>query len=126
MTQKPKGNVAKGAELRDVRRTKPFTMLSNEAITDPRLSLEAIGLIAYLTHLPPGWQVRHGHLQATLRVGREKLRRIIRELEDGGYVLRAPIRLENGRMNGWQYLFSDVPGDLLPYRAAAKTEARDD
>lgn len=91
-------------------------MLSNDAITDPELSLEAVGLIAYLAYLPPGWQVRHGHLQATLRVGREKLRRIIKELEAGGYVLRAPVRLENGQMNGWQYLFSDVPDDLQPYR----------
>lgn len=116
MADKPRGNVAKGSEFQDARRTRPFTMLSNDAITDPRLSLEAIGLIAYLTHLPPGWQVRHKHLQATLRVGREKLRRIVAELEDGGYILRAPARLPNGQMNGWRYLFSDVPADLLPYR----------
>jgi hypothetical protein len=53
-----------------------------------RLSLEAIGMAVYLSSLPPAWEVRPGHLARAWGIGRDKVRRIFKELEDYGILVR--------------------------------------
>ena len=78
-------------------RTSPereFTALPNAIFRDPRLSLEGKGLLGYLLSLPPSWEVRPAVVCKTLSadtgrpLGKDRLRRMFKELIDAGYMAR--------------------------------------
>ncbi len=70
----------------------PYTMISNDLIRDQNLSLECRGLIIYLLSHNDGWCIRISQLLDHLKpqMGRDKLRRLIREAANAGYM-----RVEN-------------------------------
>lgn len=73
-----------------------FTVLPNGTIRDPRLSLDALGLLVKLISRPPNWEVRPYQLQKECSIGRDKLRRLLAELEDSGYLVRTKSRKSDG------------------------------
>lgn len=73
-----------------------FTVLPNGTIRDPRLSLDALGLLAKLVSRPPNWEVRPYQLQQECSIGRDKLRRLLAELENAGYLVRIKSRRSDG------------------------------
>lgn len=73
-----------------------FTVLPNGTIRDPRLSLDALGLLVKLISRPPNWEVRPYQLQKECSIGRDKLRRLLAELEDSGYLIRIKSRKPDG------------------------------
>jgi hypothetical protein len=101
-----------------------FVIVPNGIFHDPRLSLAAKGLLAYLLSLPADWEVRHDQLQRKLEIGRKLLNRALKELVIGGYVTRDEFqgRDENNRFATLNYVVSDVsscaPSDVhSPMRA---------
>lgn len=77
-----------------------YTVICNTAIDDPRLSFQALGLLAFLLSKPDQWEVNYRHL-ATVRTGprgegQHAVRQTLRELEEAGYLLRAKVRTDAG------------------------------
>lgn len=65
-----------------------WTKVPNEIARDSNLSLEARGLILYLASHSTAFRVRLLTIQKAVGVGREKLRRLMNELDEAGYLDR--------------------------------------
>jgi hypothetical protein len=93
-----------------------FTIVPNAIFADRRLSIEAIGTLGYLLSRPPNWSARHGHLKKTLRLGRQKFDRVMRELISAGYAERdiEQPRDKNNQFSSYNYVIRDVPLADLP------------
>lgn len=87
--------------IRTVKQRGEFTILPKAAINDDRLSWEALGVLAYLLSKPDGWQVNLKHLVKRGRAQDHKVRRIVAELEDAGYMVR---RRQNGEGGKWNWI----------------------
>lgn len=70
------------------RRTRNFTIVENEVFNDERLSLEAMGLLAWLRSRPDDWSVQVEQMRARFKVGRNKMHELVRELVEAGWVTR--------------------------------------
>lgn len=80
-------------------REHPFTSVPNALAQDKSLTYEARGLLLYLLSKPDDWVVRMHDLELGERKGgREKVRRIVAELLDAGYLERAVSRDEKGHV----------------------------
>lgn len=90
--------------------------MPNTVLEDPRLSIEAKGLLCYLLSRPPNWQTNQGHIQRTLRIGRKLLLRCRGELRDAGYVDwdANQSRDELNRFNSLNYVVRDIPTSSSP------------
>ena len=74
-------------------------------IDDARLSAEARWFAIWLCARPPGWEIRASGLPRLLtyqsrpsgHLGRDLIRRMLRELEDAGYLVRTRMRDVDGR-----------------------------
>lgn len=84
-----------------------FTVLPNEIFASG-LSLEAIGMLSILLSLPHNWVLRKSALPNKMKIGKEKCRRIMSELEDAGYVVSAKTVDKNGRIN-YEHVVYDSP-----------------
>jgi hypothetical protein len=82
--------VERGSEYR-------YSTLAAEAMQDPRLSWEARGMLAYLLSKPDSWEVRIGHLVGQAPASKQKVQRILAELERCGYLERRRERDARGR-----------------------------
>ena len=67
---------------------KNFVTVSNEFINDPNLSLSAIGLGVILLSRPSDWIINLSQLQDELKIGRDRLFKIITELESNNYIYK--------------------------------------
>ena len=87
-----------------------FCIVPNTTLNDA-LSWEAIGLLAYLCSKPDNWRVsvkqlcNHSH-KSTKPSGRDKTYRILKELQDAGYVKRVKTREGNGTYREVHYVVS--------------------
>ena len=81
---------------------------------DARLSLETRGLAAWFMARPSNWRIQAGALSGLLDVGRDKIKRMLRELEDAGYLVRSRSHDAEGRWV-WESTFSPIPTvDVFP------------
>ena len=87
-----------------------FCIVPNKTLNDA-LSWEAIGLLAYLCSKPDNWRVsvtqlaNHSH-KSVRPSGRDKTYRILKELQDAGYVKRVKSRNKDGKYGQVEYLVS--------------------
>ena len=75
---------------------KNYFYASNEPFNDARLSWEARGVIGYLLSKPDGWVCRNYDLEKQGTAGGCKLKRILAELRQYGYLRRYRQRNANG------------------------------
>lgn len=94
------------------RRRTRYTSISNTALRDNKLTLEATGFLARVMSLPEDWHFHRAWARREYDIGREKLDRIVRELADAGYVRYTQERKADGTMGDGVYLFTDEPGDF--------------
>ncbi len=81
-----------------------FTQIPNETLQDPSLSFEAKGLLALILSLPSDWEIHKTWLQEqAANCGRDKLKRLIKELTDAGYMVKKAKQDEGGKMAGWDW-----------------------
>ena len=78
--------------------TKYFTA-SNEPFNDVRLSWETRGLMGYLLSKPNNWQIRMEDLAKAGPAGSFKLRRMLSEARQYGYVNRIRVSVENNKFD---------------------------
>ncbi|MGL5203427.1 hypothetical protein [Cetobacterium sp.] len=69
---------------------KNFTTISNTFINDPNLSLGAVALGSKLLSKPSNWVINPPALSKELKLGREKVAKLIRELEENSYLYKKP------------------------------------
>jgi hypothetical protein len=74
-----------------------FAIVPNALLQDERLSAAATGCIAYLLSKPNDWQLRRVDIERRFDCGKEKAQKMLRELEDAGYLVRETTRDEQGR-----------------------------
>ena len=60
-------------------------------------SLEVIGLYTYLASLPPDWEFSRAQLCAHCAIGRDKLSKLLKKLEDLNLIRVAQNRAQNGK-----------------------------
>lgn len=86
-----------------------FTQIPNETLQDASLSFEAKGLLVLILSLPENWEIHKTWLQKqTPKCGQDKLKRILKEISDSGYMVKKPKKLENGRLSGWDWFVYPV------------------
>ncbi len=85
-----------------------YAVLPNAVLNDARLSWEARGLLAYLLSKPNHWHVNSRALTGAGPAGRAKIQRILRELEEYGYLERRRVRGPGGRFV-WESVVREAP-----------------
>ena len=86
-----------------------YAQIPNAWLRDDRISLEARGLLAQIMSHRPGWNLSLKMIAAQNRIGKDKVRRILGELMDYGYLERSERqgKDENGRMTSYDYTTRD-------------------
>lgn len=92
-----------------------YTVLPNKIFNDG-LSIEAIGLLSYFLSLPHDWVIYKTQLHSQLNMGREKLDRVFKELQDKGYVLSVKEMNDKG-----QFIYNHIVYDN-PYNGEPITD----
>ncbi|MGI5963652.1 MAG: helix-turn-helix domain-containing protein [Lawsonibacter sp.] len=105
-------------------RKKGFVVLFREVAQDSRLSLEARGLFALMVSLPDDWEYTVSGLAVKAGCGREKVRRLLKELQRVGYLIREQSHREGGKFGGNVYVLQDEAPPLPenPSNGIAKKE----
>lgn len=88
-------------------RKKAFTTLYREVAQDSRLSLESRGLLLLMASLPEDWEYSVAGLAKKAGCGKDKLRRILGELEKVGYLAREQSHDPGGKFAGNVYIIQD-------------------
>lgn len=96
--------------IRVHKRAGEFALVPRAAVNDTTLTWEARGMLVYLLDKPDGWQISLVDLINKSPDGRDKTRRILRELTMTGHVYRQRIQGEDGKFD-W---ISDVFEEPLP------------
>jgi hypothetical protein len=92
-----------------------FASLPNAIWEDPRLTVEAKGVLGYLLSRPHNWNVRPQQVGQVLDVGKDKLQRIFRELIAAGYATREQNRdMSTGSFGNVEYVVRDETVAFLP------------
>lgn len=86
-----------------------YAQIPNFMLRDKNLSLDTIGLLAQLMSHSPGWRVSQESLAKANNVGRDSIRRMIRELVAAGYlsVSEKQVHNEKGYLAGYTYTTKD-------------------
>ena len=104
------------AVLRIKPRKRGWVAISRALIDDPRLQFDTRAVATWFRSKPDGWHIRLVSLPFLLqqragpgeRMGRDRVRRILRELEQAGYLVRARSKTRDGRWT-WHIDFDDEP-----------------
>lgn len=96
-------------DARIVIRERGYFSLPRSAAQDDRLALETRGLLALMLSLPPDWDYTVTGLAVKAGCGRDKMRRMVRELEAVGYLVREQAHDEGGRFDSNVYVLQETP-----------------
>ena len=104
------------AVLRIKQRKRGWVPIPRALIDDARLQFDTRAVANWLIAKPDGWQIRLVALPYLLqqragpgeRMGRDRVRRMLRELENAGYLTRARSKKADGRW-AWRVELSDAP-----------------
>ena len=87
-----------------VQKNSNYTVMSNEHLRNPGLSLKAKGLLSQMLSLPEDWDYSLEGLSRINKEGIDAIRTAIRELERFGYLERHRVRDELGKLTGTEYI----------------------
>lgn len=102
-----------------------YTQIPNAFLRDESVSLEARGLLGQILSHRPGWTMSIKSVAAQNAVGRDKVKRILDELINAGYLERSEQQRhdENGYLAGYDYTtrtpegVTQKPCKVKPYKA---------
>lgn len=98
-----------------------YTKIPNETLQDTSLSFEAKGLLVLILSLPENWEIHKSWLQKQAqKCGQDKLKRLLKELTDTGYMVKKVKQSEDGKLAGWDW-FVYPEKQLEPAKIAAST-----
>ena len=97
-----------------VEHSKDYTVISNLAIRDVRLSFRARGLHHLLLSYPNGWKINVDHLTGESEIeGRDAITSALGELEKFGYLTRTQKRVK-GKFSGYESVIRELPIENPP------------
>lgn len=85
-----------------------FTIMANEILRHPQLSLRARGLLALLLSYPDNWRTSSEALARVCPDGRDSIRKALSDLEAAGFIIRRKYQDEAGRWQSETIVF-DTP-----------------
>lgn len=101
-----------------------FCTLPNSTAQDKRLSAEARGVLLFMASLPDDWDFYKEWLQKQFpKMGRDKLTRVMKELQEFGYLTKTPKRLEDGTVKGFDWEVRVMPKELEEGISSLSTES---
>lgn len=104
-----------------VKKNKNYTTMSNYHLKDKNLSLKAKGLLSMILSLPDSWHYSVRGLSSICKEGKDSIARILRELEECGYVYRQQARAA-GRFMQIEYIVFEDP-KFNTYICSAEADA---
>ncbi len=97
-----------------VEHSKDYTVISNLAIRDVRVSFRARGLHHLLLSYPNGWKINVDHLIGESEIeGRDAITSALGELEKFGYLTRTQKRVK-GKFSGYESVIRELPIENPP------------
>lgn len=78
----------------------PYFLMRRLTVQDDRLSFEARGVIAYLLSKSDNWEINESELRKAGGIGRDKMRRIIGELVELGYMSKEQLHSQADETKG--------------------------
>lgn len=105
-----------------VEKNENYTVMSNYHLSDPRLSLKAVGLLSKMLSLPENWDYTIRGLTCICREGRDAIQGAVSELEEAGYIRRQQRHDENGKFAGNEYVIYESPLTENPSTGKPLTE----
>ena len=97
-----------------------YTVIPND-IFKSKLSFEAIGLLTYFLSLPNDWAIKKTSLHIQLNIGRDKIDRMFKELQDVGYI-NSVKRINNNGTYTHDHIVYDKPYNGEPYAEEPLTD----
>lgn len=94
--------------IREVKE-RDFTTMSNTHLRDITLSMAAKGLFSYILSLPDDWKIFMNELEKHFATTTYEIRKVVKELEDHGYITRGKKKDENGKFTGWFFKVHETP-----------------
>jgi len=85
-----------------------FTTIHNAFLRDPKLGINARGLLVTMLSMADGWNFSIKGLASILPDGEYKISSTLRELTECGYLTRKRI-YKDSKITDWEYNFSDEP-----------------
>lgn len=85
-----------------------YTVISNAALRDPRLSCKACGLLVRMLSLPDGWNFTIRGLASMYKDGKAAVDTALKELEETGYLRRERTRDASGHLSNVEYTIMEV------------------
>lgn len=98
--------------IRKAKQHTQYAQIPNSTLRDKSLSFEARGVLAMLLSLPEDWSVNIAWIcNQSGSAGRDKVSRILKELQQAGYMIKRPRQGEGGKMDGvdWDVYLDPVP-----------------
>jgi len=77
--------------------TSSFTNIPNKVLQGLK-NYEALGLYSYLISLPPGWELYKDQLRKRSNIGRDKLNKLLKILQNHGLIVIKRMRCPNGTL----------------------------
>lgn len=96
-----------------VKRSKGYTIMSNQHLRNKELSLKSKGLLSQMLSLPEDWDFTLKGLASINRESIDAIREAIKELEQAGYIVRSRQRDEQGKLRGTEYVIYEQPQQLI-------------
>lgn len=93
------------------KRENPFVQIDSSIFKDTNLSWKAKGVLAYLLSKPADWEIRVTDIINQSTDGRDSVYAALRELRQHGYLIKAPIRNEEGKIKEWIEELYEIPND---------------
>lgn len=90
----------------------PYVTLNKKTLELEDLSWEAKGLWSYLMSRPDNWHTNTSHLTKNFAGGRDRVRRILRELEEAGLLHKIQTKGERGHFEKVDYDVFETPQKL--------------
>ena len=103
----------------------PFGALARDTLMNPKLSLRAKGMLAFLYALPPQWKFSIPGLRKYCQEGRDAIHATLKELQEAGYLHVMSIRDPSGKMAGCDYFFRETLRVTFPKPAQPHPEKPD-
>ena len=108
------------------------------SVAQSELSLEAKGLIAYMSSKPDDWVFHKEVIKTECKIGRDKLNTLYNELINGGHLAVTQIHDQDGKFSRNETMFfvepannpafvpcTDLPLTDLPYTAKQQLQSKD-
>ena len=92
-------------------RTRDYTIMSNQHLRNPALSLKSKGLLSMMLSLPDEWNYTNRGLAKMCKEGVDAIGTALRELEAAGYIVRNQLRNEKGQITDTEYIIYEQPQD---------------